>query len=120
MKWRKNNYLYFTLLALGIILFACEKETIKPIKVEAATFLADIQPIFTSKCVECHNGSRNPNLTSGYSYNSLTKGNYYNVSSPSDSKIYVKLTTSSSHMSKASDVEKQKILKWITLGAKND
>lgn len=120
MEWKKSNYLYFTLLAFCVFIYSCEKETIKPIKVESATFSKDVQPIFTSKCIECHNGGRNPNLTSGYAYNSLTKGGYYNVSDPSSSKIYVQLTTSSSHIPKTSDVEKQTILLWIKLGAKND
>jgi hypothetical protein len=120
MKWKMHKFLYLPLLfAFGFII-SCEKETIKPIKVLTATFSKDIQPIFDSKCTECHNGSRNPNLISGYSYKSLTKGGYYDTITPSQSKLYIQLTTNSSHIPKTSDDQKQKILLWITKGAKND
>jgi len=120
MKWKTNKFLYLPLLfALGF-LYSCEKETIKPIKVLTVSYSKDIQPIFTNKCIQCHDASMNPNLTSGNSYNSLTKGGFYNKANPSQSIIYVQITTNASHIPRTSDVEKQKILLWITLGAKND
>jgi len=120
MEWKKNRYLYFTLIATFSIIYSCEKEMIKPIKVETASFKKDIEPIFANKCVECHNGSRNPNLSAGKAYTSLKTGVYYNLVTPTESKLYVQLTTNSTHIPKTSDLEKQKILLWIKLGAKND
>jgi hypothetical protein len=119
MKWIKNRYLQLTFMAALSLLYSCEKESIKPIKVETASFSKDIQPIF-SKCTDCHNGSRNPNLLVGKAYNSLKTGGYYNLTDPPQSIIYLQLTTNQSHISRASDLDKQKILLWIKLGAKND
>ena len=122
MKWKKNRYLCLTLLTTISIIYACEKETIKPIKIETVSYKTDIAPIFANKCAQCHNGSRNPNLSSAVAaYNSLKSGGYYNITAPADSKIYIKLSDkSSSHVGRASDVQIQEILLWITLGAKND
>lgn len=36
------------------------------------SFSGDIQPILNDNCISCHNGSLDPNLTEGNSYNSLT------------------------------------------------
>lgn len=122
MKWKKHRYLYLTLIIAFILPYSCEKETIIPIKVETVSFKNDIVPIFTSKCIECHAGSRNPDLRAANAYNSLKKGNYYDTIVAAQSILYKQLTTNTSHAqtSKVSDLEVQKILLWITKGAKND
>jgi hypothetical protein len=122
MKWKKNRYLYLTLIFAFSFFYSCEKETIKPIKVETVSFKNDIIPIFTSKCVECHAGSRNPDLRAANAYVSLKKGGYYDTIVPTQSIIYKQLTTNTSHVqtSKVSDLDVQKILLWITKGAKNE
>ena len=51
MKWKKNRCLYLTLMIGFGFFYSCEKETIKPIKVETASFSKDIVPIFTKNCI---------------------------------------------------------------------
>jgi len=120
MKWKKNRCLYLTLMIGFGFFYSCEKETIKPIKVETVSFKADIVPIFTNKCAGCHFGTRKPDLSSGdAAYTSLTKGLYYDTIHPTQSKIYIKLSDpTSTHVGRASDAEIQKILFWISKGAK--
>ena len=118
MKWKKNKYLCLTLVFAFGFFYSCEKETIKPIKVVTVSFKSDILPIFSGKCITCHGGSRNPDLRSDKAYISLTKGAYYDTIVPANSKIMTKLTTT--HIDRANDVDRQKILLWITLGAKNN
>jgi hypothetical protein len=105
-----------------IALFAsCEKksfivETINP--ADSVHFQADIQPLFTTYCITCHKGTRNPNLTDGNSYNSLQTGGYI---TPTDStcKLYVKIK--SGHPSPTfAEADRQKIYIWIKQGAKNN
>jgi hypothetical protein len=122
MKWKKNKYLHLTLIVAFILPYSCEKETIQPVKVETVSFKKDIAPIFSNKCAGCHVGSRKPDLSSAdVAYNSLTKGKYYDTLVPAQSIIYKKLSdNTSSHAGRASDLEIQKILLWITKGAKNE
>jgi hypothetical protein len=96
--------------------YAFEPETIDP--GEPVLFQTQIQPVFTKNCILCHKGSRNPDLRDGFSYASLTGGNY--VSTPAeDSKLYKKIV-SGSHTSFTLDAEKQLILVWIGQGALNN
>ena len=122
MKWKKlkyqRKYLCLTLLMAGGFLYSCEKTVLEPVKVTDAAFAKDVQPIFTANCVVCHNGGQSPNLTQGAAYNSLKNGGYINTTTPQDSKLYQKLTTSMA--SYATDVQKQTILAWIRNGAKNN
>jgi hypothetical protein len=115
-------------LAVVVLLMAiagftsCEKYTYNPPAVDPNkewSLKDDIQPIFTSKCISCHGGALSPDLRSGNSWNSLTKGGYVNLPAET-SRLYVQITTKSSHIPKTSDVEKQEILYWITQGAKNN
>jgi len=79
---------------------------------------ATIQPIFTSKCIGCHKGSRNPDLREGYAYASLTTGDYVTIPA-SSSKLYTAVT-SGSHSSLTTQTEKNNILAWIAGGALNN
>lgn len=110
------------LIPAGMLFFSsCENyqfelETIDP--EEPVLFQTQIQPIFTDNCVTCHKGSRNPDLRDGFSYASLTTGNY--VTPPAaTSKLYTQIT-SGSHTSFTLDVEKQLIYAWIEQGALNN
>lgn len=117
---RKRGYIFLSILCITFFLQACEDYQIdKPVVTEEVKFSQDVLPIFT-RCTGCHKGSVNPDLREANAYNSLTNGGYYKVSEPENSKIYVQLTTESSHISLTSDLEKAKILQWIKLGAKND
>jgi hypothetical protein len=101
---------------------SCEKFTFTPPAVDPNyewKLSEDIQPIFNSNCTSCHGGTQVPDLRSGKSYNALTKGGYVNLPGET-SRLYVKITTSSSHIPKTTDTEKQKILYWINQGPKNN
>jgi hypothetical protein len=100
---------------------SCEKYTLTDNPLSAADsvkFSTDIKPIFSS-CVGCHDGSRSPNLNVN-PYQSLKDGGFINVAQPSQSLLYVQLKTKTSHKTLVSPTELQKILQWITQGAKNN
>jgi len=110
------------IIPAGMLFFSsCEKyayqvETVDP--EEPVLFQTQIQPIFTTNCIACHKGSRNPDLRNGFSYASLTDGGY--VTTPADdSKLYKKMV-SSSHAAFTLDTEKQLVLLWIGQGALNN
>jgi len=115
------------ILAIAILIIAlagfasCEKYTFIPPAVDPNyewKLSEDIQPIFNANCISCHGGTTAPDLRQGKSYNSLTKGGYVNLPGET-SRLYVKIT-SSSHLPRTTDTEKQKILYWINQGAKNN
>lgn len=117
---RKRGCIFLSILCITFFLQACEDYQIdKPVVQDEVKFSQDVLPIFTS-CTACHKGSVNPDFREANAYNALANGGYYNVSQPENSKLYIQLTAKSSHISLASDLEKAKILQWITLGAKND
>lgn len=101
---------------------SCEKYSYAPPAVDPSTtwhLETDIQPIFTANCISCHDGTvRTPDLRSGKSYLSLTKGGYVNLPA-STSRLYVRITTGD-HIPRTTDADKLKILYWITQGAKNN
>lgn len=110
------------IIPAGMLLFSsCEKytyeiETVDPD--EPVLFQTQIQPIFTSNCITCHKGSRNPDLRDGFSYASLTGGSY--VSTPADNSKLYKQMVAGSHNSFTLDTEKQLVLLWIGQGALNN
>jgi len=126
----KNLVLLGTLVA-GVFYFSsCEKYTYivdKRIPIIDTTgsdttnlvkFATEIQPIFSAKCIGCHKGTRNPDLREGNSYAALTGGGYVNPPATS-SKLYTMLN-SGSHSSLTTQEDKNKILLWISQGAKNN
>ena len=123
MKSRLSRRIVAALIIPAGMLFfsSCEKyayqlETVNPD--EPVLFQTQIQPIFTTNCIACHKGSRNPDLRDGFSYASLTGGSY--VTTPADdSKLYKKMV-SSSHAAFTLDTEKQLVLLWIGQGALNN
>ena len=118
---KNPRIIVFALLAGIILVASCEKysfrvETVDP--VDSVHFSTVIQPLLDDKCSGCHRGSRDPDLRSAYSYESLTTGGYVNL--PADkSKLYTKVI-SSSHASFTLPEEKLRILYWISQGAKNN
>jgi len=110
------------IIPAGMLFFSsCEKyayqlETVDP--EEPVLFQTQIQPIFTTNCIACHKGSRNPDLRNGFSYASLTGGSYVTIPAD-DSKLYKKMV-SSSHAAFSLDTEKQLVLLWIGQGALNN
>jgi hypothetical protein len=123
---QKNKTIRLTLVAVIMMIAAagftsCEKYQAVPVPFdENATwhFQADIQPIFTSNCIGCHNGSKSPDLRDGKSYSALSKGY---VDQPAEtSRLYVQVSTSSTHIPKTTDNQKLMILNWIKQGALNN
>ena len=101
---------------------SCEKYKILPFPFDPATpwsFKADIQPIFNANCVLCHGGARQPNLSEGKSYNSLTTGGYINAPYGT-SRLYLQMNKSHPTSSFSDSNDKLKILNWVTQGAKNN
>jgi hypothetical protein len=79
-------------------------------------FATQIQPIFTSSCIGCHNASRSPDLRTGFAYSALVP-QYVTASNADGSPLYVKL--SGGHQNLATD--KLTLIKtWINQGAKNN
>jgi hypothetical protein len=100
---------------------SCEKFALTYPKVnttDSLHFSTDIQPVFNGICINCHNGSTSPDLREGKAYNALKNGGYINLPGET-SRLYVKIT-GTSHSSRTTDVQKQKILIWINQGAKNN
>lgn len=89
---------------------------------EPVSFATQVQPIFTAKCVSCHNtGGTSPDLSSGKAYNQVVPG-YVNLTTPAESKIYTfpAPTTSVHSWKKLSANEATLLLTWIQEGAKNN
>lgn len=79
-------------------------------------FGTDIQPIFTSNCILCHNASRNPDLRSGNAYNAIVP-QYVTASNADGSPLYVKLAGGHQNVAAANLTL---IKTWINQGAKNN
>jgi hypothetical protein len=101
---------------------SCEKYNFTPPTInptDSVHFSTVIQTIFTSHCINCHNGSiQSPDLRDGKSYESLTTGSY--VSLPANASLLYSQITSSSHTPRTTDLEKQEILVWIEQGFHNN
>lgn len=115
------------LLIIGITLIAissCEYKFIEPVAIQIpdgpVSFADDVEPIFQNKCVSCH-ASRNPILSTGSAFNSLTSGGYVNVSDPESSSLIKKVM--GGHPGGSGSLNSQEIgiiLKWIQDGAENN
>jgi len=79
-------------------------------------FGTDIQPIFTSSCVGCHNASRNPDLRAGFAYSALVP-QYVTANNADGSPLYVKLAGGHQNLAEAKIAS---IKTWINQGAKNN
>ncbi|MCT4602110.1 MAG: hypothetical protein N4A59_04265 [Marinifilum sp.] len=122
---QKSKFVHLiTILATLLCFVSCEYNTIEFDEVvippgQEVSFSDDIIPIFTSNCIDCHDGGIDPDLRESNVYNSLTNGGYINTENPSESEIYT-ILFEGSHSTRASATEKQLILEWITRGANND
>jgi len=102
-------------------MYSCEKYSyIKPTidPEEVVSFQTDIQPIFTANCKSCHGAIQIPDLRPGNAYESLTKDGYVDLPAES-SKLYTMMIRAD-HASRSTDIEKQKVLIWISQGALNN
>jgi hypothetical protein len=122
MQYRK--YLFMIAVLMGLLsLWSCEYEKIYPEPLPPVTdtvhYSTDIQPIWNSGCVGCHNtGATAPDLSAANSYNALMNGGFVIPSDPDDSKIYTEMIGGMSSYTNASQANL--VLVWIQQGAKNN
>ena len=139
MQKNKLN-IVMAFLTLGVILSACEAEEgpfLTEIETIEVSFSQDIQPIFTSKCIQCHNQNHPTglDLREGNSYNLLVNISSTNYApnlrieplSLENSVLWHKVTNSGVYGGQMppvgdplSNFEIEKIESWIELGALND
>jgi hypothetical protein len=116
---KKLFYFLVSGIFAAILLFgSCEKVVYPPIEVpDTVSYSVDIQPIWDTKCVECHDGGfPPPDFRPDKSYESLMEGDYVDTLNPAESTLMIKLNTSP-HDARATEAEKQTILVWIEQGA---
>lgn len=103
---------------LTVFVSGCEKYIIeRPDIPTDISFSADIQPIFDAKCLDCHGGMIDPDLSPGESYDELVDGGYLDTDDPESSELYDKLSGGHGNTT----IEEQLIiLQWITEGAQNN
>jgi hypothetical protein len=122
LKRIRQIFVALILIAAVEVFSSCEKYsyTEPPVDPNATWHLStDIQPIFNSNCVTCHGGIQSPDLRSGKSFLSLTKGGF--VKQPGvKSILYIQITTNSDHIPRTTSAEKLKIFYWINQGALNN
>ena len=119
-----KKYAILILILFSLFLNSCKYDFILPEVVppidnggEPIKFATQIVPIFTEKCVSCHN-AKEPVLTTAAAYAQLVP-KYVNTASPASSKIYT-LPKSGTHYATVSASQAALILAWITEGAKNN
>jgi|GEM_PF-1108138 len=107
-------------LFLILTLFACEYEQREVISLdslpEEISFSEHIVPIFSSKCIKCHNGTTPPNLAPEEAYIEIIGAGYVNIDEPEESNFYKKID-GGTMTQYASDEDRAFILKWIIQGA---
>lgn len=116
MKW-------FIFPLFVVFLAACEKVQYETpvIPNDTVYYAATVQPILDNNCVSCHPPAKGLDLNAATSYGELVPAwvSAADSTNPEGSKLYVKLN-GTSHTSKTSDLEKLKIAKWISQGARNN
>ena len=116
------------LVSIGLFLHSCYYDTLveRPVpeiptdpdepgyvEIKLST---DVQPIFNSNCIGCHNGTVNPDLTEGNSFTSLVP-DYAVPEDSENSRLYRQVSSGHGNLS----VENIAIIKaWIDQGAKNN
>lgn len=81
-----------------------------------------IQPIWTAKCLACHNvGKTPPILAAGRSYQSLMgMPGMVDTTNPPNSTLYKKMATGGSMAAYCTKADADSTLKWIRQGARNN
>jgi len=87
----------------------------------AISFKKSVEPIFTvDNCIACHKSGKNPDLRTGFAYQSLKNGGFVEQPAAS-SKLYVKITKDAGHSSMIKvKASKDTIYMWIDQGAKDN
>ncbi len=123
----KKRSLFLIMVLLVAVLAGCKYNWILPEEDidpnpggEPVIYSTQIQPIFTAKCISCHNtGGTAPDLTEGKSYNQVVP-EHVNLTNPPESNIYKVPTSATWHTKKYSSSEAALVLIWIEEGAKNN
>jgi hypothetical protein len=86
------------------------------------SYAGEIQPIFTAKCVRCHDvGKVAPVLVAGKSYQALMgTPDMVIVSAPGNSILYRKMDSGGSMAQYCTPANADSVYKWISQGAKNN
>lgn len=87
------------------------------------SFIAEIAPIFNSKCIGCHKpGMTAPDLTSANAIAALNNPKYINSATPEESKIYTHPhpDTGTHTQKKYTANEAALVLGWIVQGAQDN
>ncbi len=116
------------LIAPGCYKVATVRLDNSPAITKSVSLSKDIVPIFSKNCAlsGCHSsGGHVPDLSVNDAYNSLIKGKYIDISSPSNSALYLWLTGKKAESmplgssNNPSDINAL-TLAWITQGANNN
>ena len=116
----KKTLLLLTLMSLGMISISCDNDKIPAPDENDISFSKNVQPIFTTNCVACHDGGIPPDLTAGKSYTAIVPA-YVTAGDASSSDLYESLV--SGYMppdGKLSDEDINIVKNWINQGAKNN
>ncbi len=129
---RKSLIILAILLCGAVFFTACEYEFIVhpdttdpegPGGDDPISFSQQIVPIFTSRCLNCHDtGDTSPDLSAANAYSSITSDNLVNTTNPESSILYdyIKPSTSGHSWRKYTNNQAALVLKWIEEGAKNN
>ncbi|HLP74563.1 MAG TPA: Ig-like domain-containing protein [Bacteroidales bacterium] len=87
--------------------------------VTGKSFSADVMPIL-NLCNTCHTHGWRPSATASTFHANLLNDGYISTTTPTDGKIYKKLSGSHPSGSTISSTQKSTVLTWITEGSKNN
>jgi len=116
----KKHPIFLILILVSLFLGSCKYDYILPevvAPVNDVKFSTQIAPIFSEKCLGCHQ-TQTPVLKADVAYSNLVP-NYVNLADPASSKIYT-VPSSGTHYAKVSASQAALILQWITEGAENN
>lgn len=103
------------------VIFETGEEITRPV-----SFVQDLVPIFNTACngSGCHStGGIAPDLTAANAYNALAGGNYFSITNPLNSELYLWMTGKKAAPMPLSGPNKDYnalILAWIKQGAQNN
>ena len=116
----KKLFQFILLITFTASIYSCYYDEIYEAELPDDTevfFEADILQIFDQyNCANCHNGSQEPNLTSGNEYNSLVP-DYVVAGNANESELYTTLLSGHANVDATS---LQLIEIWINNGANNN
>ncbi len=123
----------FLLLVISVVfLSSCTKDyvihqAVEPqdtTVVETVSFSGRIIPLFEINCIECHyEGFDVLDLTSANAYNQLIEKNEIDTLSPTNSNLYLRLSSQTNPMPPTGNISADSIavvLRWIEEGCKNN